>query len=88
MLPELIHVGHKYRTVAGDTVEIAERVAGKDEERKHVHTFGARVLSVIAGHEALMGQVMKYDGEGRWISPEGVSMLKGIHNLHEEACCE
>lgn len=86
MLTELIHVGHSYRTNAGDLVEIVERTPDRDSEGRHVHKFSARVLETINGHERWIGKIMKFDREGHWISPEGVTMLKAIHNLHEEAC--
>jgi len=83
---ELLLVGHRYFSHAGNLIEIAACVPHTEEDGTHAHRFHARVLTVVRGHDALLGRVMHFDAEGHWISPEGITAARSIHNLKEVAC--
>jgi hypothetical protein len=85
MLTDLVKVGTKYFTRADDLVEIVRQLHLETGEG-HTHHYDAKVLRVINGHEALMGQVLHYTADGCWLNPEGQTVASCIHDLKEEAC--
>lgn len=86
MQTELVKVGHKYFTKSNDLVEIVAK-AHVNTDDGHTHHYDARVLRAVAGHAALMGKVMHYDAQGRWLHPElHETVDRCIHDLKEEAC--